>query len=673
MPSFSPVAGTYTSTQTVTIGTATPSATIYYTTNGTTPTTSSPVYSGPITISATETLAAIAVATGNSSSAVGSATYTIDLSQASAPTFSLAPGTYTSSQVVTLSVTAPLPTVSYSVNALIGPLSTIYYTTDGSIPTTNSPVYSGPIAIDATETIRAIAVVTGHSTSSVSSAIYTITSPAAAPVFSPAPGTYTSAQTVTIGTATPSATIYYTTNGTVPTTGSAVYFGPITVSASETVQAIAVASGYSTSAASPAAYTIKLPRTSTPIFSPAAGVYASAQTVTISTSVPSTIFYTTNGSRPTSSSPVYSGPIAVAATETVKAIAIASGDSTSAEGSAAYVIVPPQAATPTFSPASGAYASSQQVTIGSTTPAATFYYTTDGSRPTSRSPIYSGPIAVATTETVRAIAVARGYSTSTEGSAEYEIVTPAATPTFSPAAGTYGSAQRVTIGTTTPSTTIHYTVNGTTPTTASPVYSGPITVAATATIKAIAVPVDASNTKTAPLLVSPVSSAVYTIKGPAPSFSIALFPSSITVVGGHSGTASVQVTPQNGYASTVSFSCSGLPAGASCSFSPASVAPAGDTASTTLTIATSTATAALPRNSGPMVPGTSFVAVFCCFGWKKRRGLRLLSAGLAAALGLGLCTGCGADSISPILTSTVSVVATDGSLQPTASFTLTVL
>jgi hypothetical protein len=677
-PSFSPAAGTYTSTQTVTIGTATPSATIYYTTNGTTPTTSSPVYSGPITVSATETLAAIALATGDSASAVGSATYTISLTPAAMPTFSLTPGTYTSAQTLTISTATALPTISYTVSGSAGPSVTIYYTTDGSMPTTSSLVYSGPITIDATETIRAIVVATGHSVSPVNSATYAIVSPAAMPTFNPAPGTYSSVQTVTINTTAPSATIYYTTNGTVPTTSSAVYYGPITVSASETIHAIAVATGYSTSAVGSAAYTVVLPRTATPVFAPASGAYDSTQMVTISTAVPATIYYTTNGSRPTSSSPVYSGPITVAATEIVKAIAIASGDSTSAEGSADYVIVPPPAATPILSPTAGTYNSVQTVTISSGTPGAIFHYTTDGSRPTSRSPVYSGPIAVGATETVRAIALATGYSASAEGSAEYKIVLPAATPNFSPAAGTYGSAQKVTITTTTPSTTIHYTTNGTTPTTASPVYSGPITVAATVTIKAIAVPsgpTNASNTKEASSPApSPVGSAAYTIKAPSPSFAVVLFPSSLKVANGHSGTASVLLTPENGYASTVSFSCSGLPPGASCSFSPASVTPAGEAASTTLTVATSTATAALPRNPSPLVPGGSLAAAFCCFGWRKRRGVRLLSAGVAAGLGLGLCIGCGVDQISPIdSVSTVSVIASDGSLQPTASFTLTVL
>ena len=72
-PTFSPAAGTYTSTQMVSISDSTSGATIYYTTNGSTPTTASAIYSSAITVSETETLKAIGTHSGDTKSSVGSA------------------------------------------------------------------------------------------------------------------------------------------------------------------------------------------------------------------------------------------------------------------------------------------------------------------------------------------------------------------------------------------------------------------------------------------------------------------------------------------------------------------------------------------------------------------------------------------------------------------------
>ncbi len=77
-PTFSPVAGTYTEAQSVSISTATDGATIYYTTDGSAPTTSSNVYSTPINVASTMTINAIAVKEGYDNSEMATATYTIE-------------------------------------------------------------------------------------------------------------------------------------------------------------------------------------------------------------------------------------------------------------------------------------------------------------------------------------------------------------------------------------------------------------------------------------------------------------------------------------------------------------------------------------------------------------------------------------------------------------------
>lgn len=78
----------------------------------------------------------------------------------------------------------------------------------------------------------------------------------ATPTFSPAEGTYTSTQSVSISTETDGATIYYTTDGSTPTTSSTVYSSAISVSSNSTIKAIAVKDGYNNSSVASASYVI---------------------------------------------------------------------------------------------------------------------------------------------------------------------------------------------------------------------------------------------------------------------------------------------------------------------------------------------------------------------------------------------------------------------------------
>ena len=79
----------------------------------------------------------------------------------------------------------------------------------------------------------------------------------ATPTFSPAAGSYNTAQNVTISTTTDGATIYYTTDGTDPTLNSTVYSSAIAVSETKTLKAMAVKAGMNNSAVATATYTIQ--------------------------------------------------------------------------------------------------------------------------------------------------------------------------------------------------------------------------------------------------------------------------------------------------------------------------------------------------------------------------------------------------------------------------------
>lgn len=163
-------------------------------------------------------------------------------SQAAAPAFSLAAGTYTGTQSVTLTT------------ATSG--ATIRYTTDGSTPSsTAGTVYGGPVSIGASLTLKAIAYKSGYASSAVTSAAYVIR--VVAPVFSPGGGAYASAQSVTISSATSGALIRYTTDGSTPTPGTGTpYGGAVSVAGTTTLKAIAYKSGLADSTVTTADYTI---------------------------------------------------------------------------------------------------------------------------------------------------------------------------------------------------------------------------------------------------------------------------------------------------------------------------------------------------------------------------------------------------------------------------------
>ena len=497
-PTFDPEAGAVLSGTMVIISTTTAGATIRYTTDGTNPGPSSTQYTAPIAITTAVTLKATATAPGFTGSAVGSAAYTI-LAPAATPTFSPGAGAVLSGTMVTISTTTAG--------------ATIRYTTDGTDPGPSSTQYTAPIAITAAVTIKARATAPGFADAAVGSATYTILAPAATPTFSPLAGAVAAGTGVTISTTTANAVIFYTTDGTQPATSAGgstqLYSAPVSISTATTINAVAVAPTFATSAVGSAAYTIMvLTPAATPTFSPAAGVVTSGTTVTInSVTAGATIYYTTDGTQPGpsagGSTSLYSAPIAITAATTINAIAVASGFAASAVASGVYTLTP--AATPVFAPGAGVVAAGSTIAMSTTTPSAAIYYTTDGTSPlTSASKtLYSAPITITAATTLNAVATATGFAASAVATAAYTVLPFAGTPTFTPPGGGVTIGTTVTLSSTTAGAVIHYTTDGTTPGTSSAVYSTPIAITAAMTINAMATASGSSD--------SPVATASYTL------------------------------------------------------------------------------------------------------------------------------------------------------------------
>lgn len=161
------------------------------------------------------------------------------------------------------------------------------------------------------------------------------------PEISPAGGVVASGTEVTITCSTDGANIYYTTDGTTPTSSSTAY-NPVskpTITVAQTIKVIAVKDGLEDSEVASASYTIAVP-CAMPTFSLDEGEYVKGTTVTISTeTVDATIYYTTNGDTPTTSSLVYSSDITINSAMTIKAIAVKDGMLNSEVASVSYTVI----------------------------------------------------------------------------------------------------------------------------------------------------------------------------------------------------------------------------------------------------------------------------------------------------------------------------------------------
>jgi fibro-slime domain-containing protein len=200
------------------------------------------------------------------------------------------------------------------------PDATLYYTLDGSTPTTASQKYTGPITLSATTTVKVIAVRPGWRNSEVVSETYTKMETVATPAADPAGRIFVNPIQVSLTDATPGAVIRYTLDGSTPTESSPIYSGPLTFSATTTLKAKAflanwVASGVMTEVYTDAGTLVP------PVANPRGGGFVGSRTVTLS--VPgfpdAEIRYTVDGSEPTATSPLYTAALSFTANATLKA------------------------------------------------------------------------------------------------------------------------------------------------------------------------------------------------------------------------------------------------------------------------------------------------------------------------------------------------------------------
>lgn len=376
-------------------------ATIYYTLDGSTPTIYDKKYtSSGVTVSESCIIKAIAVRSGYSNSAV--ATGIVDIPQVGKPSVSIS------------------TTNGKTVYKLSGPYTncTYYYTTDGSTPVAKASgsckkYTTSGISITKACTVKLIACRVGYAPSQVYSF------EVAGPQVSEITGSKTAVAggyKVTLKTATTGATIYYTINGGTPTTSDYKYTssGILIDSPGTTyIRAIAVKSGYTDSKVyGPASVTV------TQLPNPSASLVTSSSTSTsrkikLTGPTGSSIYYTTNGTDPTTSSKKVAtgGTITITSDCNLRIMAAKNGYANS-DVVSYNLRFANKVAAPTVSETK--YTDYNKVVLKCSTSGATIYYTLDGSNPL----YYGTAVSSGTTIKVekscalKAVAVKSGYEDS---------------------------------------------------------------------------------------------------------------------------------------------------------------------------------------------------------------------------------------------------------------------
>lgn len=438
-PVITPAGGLYRAEFPATATTATPDAVLRYRLDGADPTSDDPQLPGAgVAITTSATLRVRGFRDGWTPSAPATATYQLQVPE---------PVVAPTSQTVH---------AAFAATVAIPPGSTVRYTLDGTAPSADSPVVTGPLAITRSTRLTVQAVRAGWDPSGIVTTVWTLQPEL--PTASLPAGAYTGPQQVTLACATPDVVIHYTLDGTVPTAASPVATGAIPLPGSCVVQAVAMRDGWADSPVMRADYALTV---ATPVLDLAAGGFTSVQQVQVQVQAGAQARFTRDGTDPMTSATAadVNGPIAIDRTQTLTVRAGAVGWTDSVSAQATYVLGLPAL---TLTPATGTHAAPIQVVAALPT-GATGRYTTDGSLPTPSSPIWPDaglPVGQATT--LRVIAVRDGWNSSPMAEATYQFQ--ASAPVADLAAGPWLQEQDVTLTSSVPGAVIRYTLDGSDPT-----------------------------------------------------------------------------------------------------------------------------------------------------------------------------------------------------------------
>lgn len=239
----------------------------------------------------------------------------------------------------------------------------------------------------------------------------------ATPVFSTEGGTYESAIDILISCTTPQATIRFTTDNTEPTSSSMVFSEVLHLSTNTTLKAKAFKSGWIASSTNSANYVFSA--VAAPVIDPPGALYETPQTISMSCETPlAQIRWTSDGTIPTQAANLYTAPIIISTSKTVKAVAFLADKMPSPVSSETYTL---QVQAPVFSPQGGSFSTPQMVSISCSTADVQIAYTLDGSLPTEASSIYTHPLNINSNTIVTARAFKSGWNPSIIKTSPYQI------------------------------------------------------------------------------------------------------------------------------------------------------------------------------------------------------------------------------------------------------------